>query len=74
MYRTLRGMETQGWVTSTWDEEQTQGPPRRVYCLTESGDEILAAWIQDLKESKSRIDNLLNAYHTHMKEGEGDHH
>jgi hypothetical protein len=27
VYRALRDMETKGWVTSTWDEEQTQGPP-----------------------------------------------
>ena len=61
-------------MTSTWDEEQAQGPPRRVYSLTTLGDEMLAVWIQDLTESRRRIDNLLNAYHSHMEEGEGDHH
>ena len=70
----LRDMEAENWVTSKWDEEQTQGPPRRVYHLSALGNEVLAVWIQDLKESKRRIDNLLNAYHSHMEEGEGDHH
>lgn len=74
VYRTLRDMEAQGWVTSIWDEEQTQGPPRRVYRLTASGDEMLAAWIQELTDSKRRIDRLLDVYHRHMEEGEGDHH
>ncbi|MGD8398432.1 MAG: PadR family transcriptional regulator, partial [Anaerolineae bacterium] len=38
VYRALREMEGRGWVTSSWEEEQTQGPPRRVYRLTELGD------------------------------------
>ena len=34
IYRALRDMEAREWVTSTWDEEQSQGPPRRVYRIT----------------------------------------
>jgi len=74
IYRTLRDMEAAGWVTSTWDEEQTQGPPRRVYCLTALGDEMLAQWAQDLEKSKERIGYLLRVYRRHMEEGEGEHH
>ncbi|MCP4543298.1 MAG: PadR family transcriptional regulator [Chloroflexi bacterium] len=74
VYRALRDMEERGWVTSTWDEEQTQGPPRRVYTITELGDEVLTSWAQDLEESRRRIDYLLEVYHRHMKEGEGEHH
>ena len=74
VYRMLRDMEAKGWVTSTWDEEQTQGPPRRVYCITALGDEMLALWAQDLEESKRRIDYLLQVYHRHIEEGEGEYH
>ena len=74
IYRVLRNMEAQGWVTSTWDEEQTQGPPRRVYRITAQGDEVLAAWIQDLDETQKMIDRLVGAYRAHMEEGEGEHH
>jgi PadR family transcriptional regulator PadR len=74
IYRALRDMEAQGWVTSTWDEEQTQGPPRRVYRITASGDEVLASWVQDLDETKKMIDRLVGAYRVHMKKGEGEHH
>jgi DNA-binding PadR family transcriptional regulator len=74
VYRMLRDMETKGWVTSTWDDEETQGPPRRVYQITASGDEVLALWAQDLEESKRRIDHLLQLYHRHMEEGVGEHH
>ena len=74
VYRILRDMEAKGWVTSTWDEEQTQGPPRRVYCLTALGDEVLGWCAQDLRETRGMIDHLLGAYSRHMEEGEGEYH
>jgi DNA-binding PadR family transcriptional regulator len=74
VYRALRDMEARGWVTSTWDDEQTHGPPRRVYQITALGDEVLSLWAQDLQESRRRIDHLLSVYRRHMEEGEGNHH
>ena len=74
IYRMLRDMEEKGWVTSAWDEEQAQGPPRRVYHLTALGDEVLALWTQDLEESRKKIGYLLGVYRHHMEEGEGEHH
>jgi PadR family transcriptional regulator PadR len=74
VYRVLRDMEDRGWVTSTWNEETSQGPPRRVYQITAQGDEMLALWAQDLQEARGRIDHLLKAYYRHMEEGKGEHH
>jgi poly-beta-hydroxybutyrate-responsive repressor len=74
VYRALRDMEGRELVDSTWDEEESQGPPRRVYQITAAGDEALGAWAQELREARSRIDYLLNLYDQHMKEGEGEHH
>ncbi|MDY6878065.1 MAG: helix-turn-helix transcriptional regulator [Chloroflexota bacterium] len=74
VYRALRDMEDREWVTSTWDEEQTHGPPRRVYRLTAPGDEALSLWTQDLQETRRLIDHLLNTYRKHIEEGEGEHH
>ncbi len=74
VYRALRGMEEKGWVTSEWDEEQTQGPPRRVYHLTALGDEVLRWWIRDLRDTRGMIDGILRTYEQHMDEGEGEHH
>ena len=74
VYRALRDMESKGWVTSTWDEEKTQGPPRRVYHLTELGDDVLARSSQDLRQARDLIDHLLGVYSRHMEEGEGDYH
>jgi PadR family transcriptional regulator PadR len=62
VYRLLRDMESAGWVGSTWDEQATQGPPRRVYELTTTGKEILAEWAQELERSQARIEKFLAEY------------
>jgi PadR family transcriptional regulator PadR len=74
IYRVLRDMEARGWVASMWDEEQTQGPPRRIYRITALGDEVLATWVRELDETRKMLDRLVGAYHLHMEEGEGEHH
>jgi DNA-binding PadR family transcriptional regulator len=55
-------MEADGWVESTWDDQETQGPPRRVYRIAENGSEVLAEWAKELQESKSRIEKFLVEY------------
>ena len=74
VYRALREMESRDWVSSTWDDERTQGPPRRVYSLTALGDEVLEGGVQDLRDMRRMIDDLLGAYSQHMEEGRGDYH
>jgi DNA-binding PadR family transcriptional regulator len=74
VYRTLRDMEDKGWVISAWDEEQTQGPPRRVYRLSALGDRVLRWWTHDLQQTRRVVDHLLDTYARHMEEGEGDYH
>jgi DNA-binding PadR family transcriptional regulator len=74
VYRALRDMEEKGWVASRWDEEQTKGPPRRVYNLTALGDEVLSWWTRDLRDTKRMIDQILETHTRHMEEGEGAHH
>ena len=72
IYRALRDMEEREWVTSVWDEKKTQGPPRRVYQLTEQGDKALAQWITDLEATRAHIDHVLESYGTHMQEHDTD--
>jgi PadR family transcriptional regulator PadR len=74
VYRVLRDMEDRGWVTSTWDEEASQGPPRRVYQITAQGNEMLALWANDLEDARNRIDYLLETYRLHMEKGVGEYH
>lgn len=56
VYRALREMEKEGWVSSTWDKEKTQGPPRRVYALTALGHNILACCIVQLKNTQQVLE------------------
>ena len=74
VYRALRDMEERELVSSTWDEEESQGPPRRVYQIAAAGDEALTAWAQELRDARARIDHLLALYDQHMEEGEGEYH
>ena len=43
LYRTLRALEANGYVSSTW--EAGDGPARRNYSLTRSGAEHLREWV-----------------------------
>ncbi|MCD6577055.1 MAG: helix-turn-helix transcriptional regulator [Anaerolineaceae bacterium] len=74
IYRALRDMEAEGYIQSTWDEEKTQGPPRRVYTLTAEGNASLKYYIEDLRTTRSRIDQLTQAYSLHMRKGSGQFH
>ena len=62
IYRLLREMEKSGWVNSTWDDQQTQGPPRRVYRLSADGERVLQTWVKDLEEGRTRTERFLRAY------------
>lgn len=59
IYRILREMEEAGWVSSVWERELTQGPPRRVYTLTEEGCAALREWKKHLEQTQDIITRLL---------------
>ena len=59
VYRSLRNMEVLGWIESDWDANQTQGPPRRNYHLTEEGRKALQYWKAELNKTNGIILQLL---------------
>ena len=59
VYRILRDYEEFGLVISDWDKDTTQGPPKRVYTLTEAGRAALARATVSLRETMSRIEAIL---------------
>jgi poly-beta-hydroxybutyrate-responsive repressor len=59
VYRTLRELERLDWVVSDWDTGQTQGPPRRIYRLTDYGRAALQYWQRELGKAQGIIDELL---------------
>lgn len=72
IYRTLREMEEQGWVSSTWDEEDTQGPPRRVYVLTPMGQEVLRCCVAQLYDTRQVLEYFLLLYDELTEDHEPD--
>jgi len=62
IYRALRTMEESRLVTSDWDEEKTQGPPRRVYTITAEGKDALQYYMDELRATRDRIDQLLSSF------------
>ncbi len=61
LYRTLRVMEDDGLVESSW-EHSTAGPARRTYRLSEEGVEWLHAWAGALRESHRYLSAYLRRY------------
>ncbi len=61
LYRTLRGMEEAGWVTSGW-AAGGPGPQRREYAVTDAGRSALDVWAAVLQKRRERISRVLDAY------------
>lgn len=71
VYRLLREMEDMAWVQSRTDEE-SQGPPRRVYELAPDGKGQLDRWADNLRRTREEIDRLLIEYEGNHTDGEHD--
>jgi poly-beta-hydroxybutyrate-responsive repressor len=63
LYRTLRSMDREGLVTSSWEVSKV-GPARRTYQLTDEGREWLHAWAGALRESRNIVSAFLRRYET----------
>jgi poly-beta-hydroxybutyrate-responsive repressor len=61
LYRTLRQLEKDGLLLSTWEPGES-GPARRVYSLTDAGGAWLDAWVATLEVYRSMIDNFVSLY------------
>ncbi len=63
LYRTLRKMEKNDWVTSDWDKNDA-GPDRRTYAVTTDGLHYLEAAIASLTRTDVILHRLLEGYKT----------
>lgn len=61
LYRALRKLEADNMVASEW-ESGGSGPPRRVYALTEAGRRHLCAWVEVVRERRSRLEKLISEF------------
>jgi len=67
LYRTLRQIEEDGLVRSSWDTEG-KGPARRLYEVTPEGVEYLHTWTINIRRTRNRLDRFLSVYETHFQE------
>ncbi len=61
LYRTLRQMEKDGIVESTW-ETSKGGPARRMYTITDSGMTYLDFWAKSLEQYQRTMDTFFSMY------------
>jgi PadR family transcriptional regulator PadR len=62
LYRTLRQMEKDGFLESTWEPGPT-GPARRVYTITDAGHVWLDSSATMLNAYRETIDRFFGLYH-----------
>lgn len=55
VYRALRHLESEGYISSWWDPK-AQGPTRRLYALTPAGHEALARWCDTMSAFRRSLD------------------
>ena len=60
-YRTLRQMEKDGMVSSTWDTSEG-GPARRMYSITEVGENYLKFWATSLEQYQNMMNRFFQMY------------
>lgn len=61
LYRTLRRLEKEGVVESSW-EAPKGGPARRVYAVTDAGEAYLDFWAESLERYQRNVDAFFRLY------------
>ena len=61
LYRTLRQMEKDGIVESTW-ETSRGGPARRMYTITDAGRAYLDFWARSLEQYQRTMETFFQLY------------
>jgi poly-beta-hydroxybutyrate-responsive repressor len=65
VYRTLRRLEKDGLIMSDWDTGDS-GPAKRVYSLTEDGEDFLKTWASALQQYQSILSKFFEVYAEHI--------
>ena len=62
IYGLLREMEGELLVASCWDTSNHGGPPRRIYAITDGGQQYLRDFTPVLEEQHRAIERMLSRY------------
>jgi len=68
-YRTLRQMEKDGMVQSSWETSEG-GPARRMYSITEAGEAYLKLWAESLDQYQRMMNAFFQLYTPRKEETE----
>ncbi|MGG0658655.1 poly-beta-hydroxybutyrate-responsive repressor [Rummeliibacillus pycnus] len=60
-YRLLRKLEKDSLVSSEWDTT-TKGPAKRIYAITEEGQQYLDMWAGSLSQYQTLLNNFFHLY------------
>lgn len=71
-YRTLRQMEKDGVVSSSWDTSE-DGPARRVYSITAAGEAYLKLWTESLDQYQKMMNTFFSLYTGQPSEQKNEH-
>ncbi|MBC8393421.1 MAG: helix-turn-helix transcriptional regulator, partial [Deltaproteobacteria bacterium] len=66
IYRTLRYLEKEGFVTSKWDTKGA-GPAKRNYEITQEGLDLLHGWARGIEFRKQALGKFLKLYNRRFK-------
>ncbi len=66
IYRHLRQMEDDNLVQSEWDTKQS-GAAKRIYTITQEGEEILTHWIKFMTDKASKLNHFVQMYENTQK-------
>ncbi|MBV8373698.1 MAG: helix-turn-helix transcriptional regulator [Candidatus Eremiobacteraeota bacterium] len=61
VYRALRQLERVGYISSWWNPTE-QGPPRRLYALTQNGEGALLRWSEALDQYRANLEMFFALY------------
>jgi PadR family transcriptional regulator, regulatory protein PadR len=61
LYQTLRRMEKDGVLESSW-KTSAEGPARRMYTITGSGSSHLGIWVKSLERYQQSVDDFFKLY------------
>lgn len=65
VYRILRQLEKDNMVESEWDTS-TGGPAKRIYSLTNAGEDYLKVWADSLQQYQTIVDHFFTMYSSMM--------
>ncbi len=65
LYRTLRRLEEEGYLESRWDTD-TGGPAKRLYQVTQDGEELLHAWTAVVQRNLRTLGTFLDIFQAHF--------